>query len=334
MDDVLADINQLAADTGFSGAVRVDMPGDRSWSAAYGLAHRGHRFANTTSTQFGLASIAKGFTALAVASLIEDGVLTFDRTARSLLGSDLPLIDEGVTIADLLAHRSGIGDYLDEDAGGDVLDYPMTLPVHRLDDAERYIPMLGGLPQKFAPGADFAYCNSGFVVLALLAERASRVSFYDLVRQRVCEPAGLAHTAFLRNDELGGDVAVGYLGEDGLRTNVLHLPVRGTGDGGIYSTLTDLHTLWCALLEGRIVSLEMVATLTTARSTNCSPTRDYGLGFWLARDTGAVMLQGYDPGVSACTVHVPSRQLTHTVLSNTTDGAWPLTARLDELLGT
>ncbi|MCY7298593.1 MAG: serine hydrolase, partial [Ilumatobacteraceae bacterium] len=121
MDDVLADIDQLAADTGFSGVIRVDAPGSHSWEAAYGLAHRGHLFANTTSTQFGLASIAKGFTALVVASLIGDGVLTFEATARSLLGGDLPLIDDRVTIADLLANRSGIGDYLDEDAGGDVL---------------------------------------------------------------------------------------------------------------------------------------------------------------------------------------------------------------------
>jgi len=334
VNDALADINQLAADTGFSGVVRVDAPGSYSWPAAYGLAHRGHLFANTTSTQFGLASIAKGFTALAVASLIEDGVLTFETTARSLLGGDLPLIDDRVTIEDLLANRSGIGDYLDEDAGGDVLDYPMTLPVHQLDDSESYLPMLAGLPQKFAPGTDFAYCNGGFVVLALLAERASGASFYDLVRQRVCEPAGLTHTAFLRNDELGGEVAVGYLGEEGLRTNALHLPVRGTGDGGIYSTVADIHTLWTALFDGRIVTPAMVATLTTARSSNCSPTRDYGLGFWLVRETGALMLQGYDPGVSACTVHVPARGVTHTVLSNTTDGAWPLTTRLNELLGT
>ena len=334
MDDVQTNINELAVDSGFSGVVRVDAPSGHSWQGAFGLAHRGHLFANTTSTQFGLASIAKGFTALAVASLIEDGVLTFETTARSLLGGNLPLIDDRVTIADLLANRSGIGDYLDEDAGGDILDYAMTLPVHQLDDAERYLPMLEGHPQKFAPGTDFAYCNSGFVVLALLAERASGVSFYDLVRQRVCERAGLTHTAFLRNDELGGEVAVGYLGKDGLRTNVLHLPVRGSGDGGIYSTLADIHALWTALSDGRIVTPAMVTSLTTVRSTNCTPTRGYGLGFWLVHDTGAVMLQGCDPGVSCCTVHVPARKVTHTVLSNTADGAWPITARLDELFGT
>ena len=194
--------------------------------------------------------------------------------------------------------------------------------------------MLEDHEQKFAPDTDFAYCNGGFVVLALLAERASGVSYYDLVRQRVCERAGVTDTAFLRNDELGGEVATNYLSEDGLRTNALHLPVRGVGDGGITSTLADLHTFWAAFTGGRIVSPSMVATMTTSRSTNCTPSRDYGLGFWLLRESGALMLQGYDAGVSACTVHAPALQITHTVLANTTDGAWPITIRLDELLGT
>ena len=48
-------------------------------------------------------------------SLVERDELGMDTTARSLLGPDLPLIDDGVTAEHLLAHRSGIGDYLDED---------------------------------------------------------------------------------------------------------------------------------------------------------------------------------------------------------------------------
>ena len=60
----------------------------------------------------------KGLTALAVVSLIDDGTLDLTTTARSVLGDDLPLIDDGVTIEHLLAHRSGIGDYFDEEAHG------------------------------------------------------------------------------------------------------------------------------------------------------------------------------------------------------------------------
>ena len=60
---------------------------------------------------------------------------------------------------------------------------------------------------------------------------------------------GDGDTAFLRSDELPGDAALGYLDVDGPRTNVFHLPVRGSGDGGIYSTAADLSAFWRALVR-------------------------------------------------------------------------------------
>src|SRR6266536_954740 len=177
-------VDQIASETGFSGVVRVDRDGAVQLAKAYGRAHRGYDVANAIDTRFGIASGTKGLTALTVVSLIEEGRLAPTTTARSLLGDDLPLIGDDVTVEHLLAHRSGSG---------------------------------------------------GYVVLALLAERASGTRFHELVRQRVCEPAGMRDTEFLRSDELPGRAALGYLTVDGPRTNVLHLPVRGSGDGGIYS---------------------------------------------------------------------------------------------------
>jgi CubicO group peptidase (beta-lactamase class C family) len=70
------------------------------------------------------------------------------------------------------------------------------------------------------------------VVLALIGERASGTPFHALVQERVCGPAGMADTAYLRSDELPRRAAIGYLADDAPRTNVHHLPVRGSGDGG------------------------------------------------------------------------------------------------------
>ena len=67
---------------------------------------------------------------------------------------------------------------------------------------EQYLAVLDGFPAKFPPGERFSYCNSGYVVLALIAERARGVPYHDLVRARVCEPAGMRDTEFLRSDEL------------------------------------------------------------------------------------------------------------------------------------
>ena len=310
--------------------VRVDRAGEVELAKAYGMADRRHAIANTLDTQFATASATKGLTALTVVSLIEDGSLALSTTARSVLGHDLPLIGDDVTVEHLLAHRSGIGDYVDEDAGLDLDDYLLPVPVSGLTTTESYLTVLGGHPPKFSPGERFSYSNGGYVVLALIAERASGTPFHELVWRRVCEPAGMGNTMFLRSDEPPGRAASGYLLVDGVwRTNVFHLPVRGSGDGGIYSTAADVSALWSAFFAGRIVSHDWVAEMVRPRSDAQEESLRYGLGFWLPSPGNAVMLEGGDCGVSCRSVHHPAAGITSTVLSNTSDGAWPIARLLD-----
>ncbi len=327
-------IDAIADETRFAGVVSVDRGGRIELLRAYGFAHRPYAIPNATDTRFASASGTKGLTALAVVSLIEQDALRLSTTARLILGKDLPLIGDDVTVGHLLAHRSGIGDYVDEEAGYDITDYVMTVPVHELATTQQYLAVLDGHPAKFAAGARFCYCNGGYVVLALIAERVSGVPFHDLVRQRVCAPAGMHDTEFLRSDELPERTAVGYLqAEGGSRTNVFHLPVRGSGDGGIYSTAADVTAFWQALFAGAIVSGDWVAEMVRPHSDALPGPRRYGLGFWLNGTTDSVSLVGSDAGVSFRSVHDPRSTVTHTVLSNTSDGAWPITRGLDELIG-
>jgi CubicO group peptidase (beta-lactamase class C family) len=325
-------VDEIAADVGFSGVIRMDVEGRLAVQRAYGLANRGLGVPNTVDTQFATASGTKGLTALTVMSLVEGGELGLDTTARSLLGGDLLLIDDRVTVEQLLAHRSGIGDYLDEDQLDDNNDYVLAVPVHELATTEQFLAVLDGYPMKHDPGDRFVYNNGGYMVLALLAERASGAPFHELVDQRVCRPAGMTDTSFLRSDELPGRAALGYLHDDGLRTNVLHLPVRGNGDGGIYTTAADVHALWDALFAGRIVSPATVAEMTRPRSDVPELSRSYGLGFWLDDSTGAVSLLGGDAGVGFVSTHHRDRRITVTVLCNQTRGAWPTSERLNQLL--
>jgi CubicO group peptidase (beta-lactamase class C family) len=335
MQALRREVDSLARATSFSGVIRVDRGGRVELAGAHGLTHRGHEIPNTTETQFAIASGTKGFTALTIMSLIEQHSIDLSTTARSVLGPDLPLVRDDVTIEHLLSHRSGIGDYLDEEAHQDPDDYVLPVPVHELETTEQYLAVLDGHPTKFPPGERFAYCNSGYVVLALIAERTAGLPFHELVRLRVCEPAGMTDSAFLRSDELPGRAALGYLTTKGSsRTNVFHLPVRGSGDGGIYSTVADISSFWGALFAGRIVSAGSVAELMRPRSEVPRASRRYGLGFWLAQSGDVVMLEGSDAGVSFRTVHDPRRGITHTVVSNTTNGAWPITRLLAERLST
>jgi len=261
---------------GFSGVVRI---GDESW--AFWLADRAHEIPNTVETQFAIASGTKGFTAVVART-----VLPLDLRARELLGTDLPLIDDRVTVEHLLTHTSGMGDYFDEDLHPDAEAYATSVPVYELATTADYLRVLDGHPQLFVPGEREKYCNGGYVVLALLVERATGRSFYDLVDEHVCGPAAMTATAFLRSDSLPGTAAIGYL-EDG-RTNVFHLPLRGSGDGGLYTTLDDVDRFWAFVGGG-----------------------------------GPERISGSDAGVS-----FRSARGRFTVMSNTSRGAWPIVEAL------
>lgn len=324
MDELGARADAAAEGRGFSGVVRVDRPGEPVWERTYGLAHRGYGVPNTVDTRFAVASGGKGFTALAVMSLVQDGVLDLAGRAREHLGDDLPLVPDDVTIEQLLAHRSGIGDYLDEDDDLAADAYVLKRPVHEYTDVEVFVPELDGFAPKFPPGERFSYCNGGYVVLALVAQRAAGESYQELVRRRVIEPAGLIDTGFLRSDEPGPRTATHYLDETGPRTNVLHLPVLGSGDGGIFTTAADLRTFWTALVAGRVVAPELVAEMVRPHSDVPEEEMRYGLGCWLAPEGDTVHLIGGDAGVSFRSAHDPGTDVTWSVLGNSSNGAWPV----------
>jgi CubicO group peptidase (beta-lactamase class C family) len=318
-------VERAATESGFSGVVRVDRGGAAEVLLARGLADRARGVAMTPDTRLAIASGTKGFTALAAMSLVADGTLALTTPVRELLRDDLPLVAADVTVGHLVAHTSGIGDYLDEDENDfDVSDYLMPVPVHRLRSAEDYLAVLGGYDTRFPAGERFTYNNGGYVVLAIVIERASGVPYHDLVHQRVLGPAGLADTCFPRSDSPTGADALGYVEVDGAeRLNVLHLPLRGVGDGGMATTVADMHRFWEALFAGRILPAETVATMVRSQRETDDDEQRYGLGFWVTA-AGAPMLIGSDAGISFRSEHDPVAGTTYTVIGNTSNGAWPV----------
>ena len=113
---------------------------------------------------------------------------------------------------------------------------------------------------------------------------------------------------------------------------MFHLPVRGSGDGGIYSTAADITALWQSLFAGTIVPAAWVAEMVRARSDVPAESMRYGLGFWLGREATPSCSRATTPASRSGASHDPKSGVTHTVISNSSDGAWPITRRLDELL--
>ena len=124
----------------------------------------------------------------------------------------------------------------------------------------------------------FTYNNGGFVLLALIAERVSNVPFPALVDELVLMPAGMTASGFPRSDTPEPGLAVGYVDElSPDRTNVLHLPVVGAGDGGLATTLADVEQLWRALFAGEICS-EATVTAMTRPVPGVADDDRYGIG--------------------------------------------------------
>ena len=200
--------------------------------------------------------------------------------------------------------------------------------MQQLATTEDYLAVLDGHQTKFAPDERFSYCNGGYVVLALLAERASGVPFHELVLERVCDPAGMGDTAFLRSDELPGRTALGYVEVDGAwRTNVFHLPVRAAATAA--STRRSPTCVRC----GRRCSQERSSRRSGWRRW-CDPAATPGRS---ATGSGS----GSTPRATASTSRGRTRacrstrrtiraRRDFTVVSNSSEGAWPLTRYLIE----
>ncbi|WP_347755291.1 serine hydrolase domain-containing protein [Agrococcus sp. ProA11] len=320
----VASLDRAIARRPFTGVIAIDVGDDRTLERAEGFLHRALDVRMRADARIAIASGGKAFTALAVMRLVEQGALRLDQRARALLGDDLPLIDDAVTIEQLLDHTSGIGDYLDEAVEREVDEFVLPLPVHALTTAEAFVPMLDGWPQSSAPGQRFAYCNGAYLVLAVLLERVTGQSYHRAVQRLVLDPAGLDRTGFLPLNALPSDAALGYVHDAGDLVNTLHLPVLGNGDGGVFTTADDLHRFWRALLGGRIVSSPTLDAMMQPRNDVPDERMRAGMGLFLHETLPVLVLEGYDAGASFCSWHIPASDTSVSVLGNSSEGGWPV----------
>lgn len=321
--DFAAIVDAEAHESSFSGVVEVAST-RCSFREAWGYRDRANRLENETDTRFGIASGTTGFTALGIASLIEEGKIGVETNVFSLLGDRFPELHPSITIGHLLAHTSGVGDHYEEDEiEQGVDDFVLSIPVQDLVSPFDYLPLLRERPQKFAPGEKACYSNGGYVVLAMIIESVSKTPFQHYIEERIFHRAGMTNTGFFRSDSLPQNVALGYLvGKEEFKTNVFNLPVIGSGDGGAYSNLEDMKSFWQSLLSFRIVSKATIEPMIRAQARFESS--DYGLGFWIEDEGNFIALEGYDAGVSFYSATSKNLETQFTVVSNDRSGAWPI----------
>ncbi len=317
----------------FSGVVYVRQNGRVLYERAAGYADRANRRANALDTRFGIASGTKFFTALAIGKLIEAEKLALDTKVAECVPWNFPRYSKEITIRQLLTHTSGIPDYYDEEKFTDFDNFTVAIPWSELRGPKDYLPVFPDEDMKFAPGARFSYSNGGYILLGVVIEEVAGMPYRDFVTQEIFVPAGMTRSGYFAMNKLPENTAFGYVeeGEREWRTNVYNLPIIGASDGGAYTTTHDLARLWDAFWGYRLLSQELVEVYTQpyAKVESEGPHEHYGHGIWIhdGDDRGREpYIIGCDAGVSMRSGVIRATDTLVTVLSNTTEGAWPVLA--------
>jgi CubicO group peptidase (beta-lactamase class C family) len=339
-------------DEGFSGVVHVAGDDDEEpLTLALGLANRAAGLPNHPGTRFGIASTTKLLTGLAVARLVERGVVRYEDRLVDLLPAALRPrdLDDRVTLHHLLSHTSGVGDYADEYDGPPYEQIWETVPPGVIRSARDLVLRFPDVPRTGDPGGAARYNNGAYVLAGLALEEVTAMSFFEIVRDEVFDPLGMASTGFWALDDPDEpDLAIGYQPPDpeaaagtlaaSWRTNVHGMPAMGMPDGGAQATAADLARALDAITGLRAgagyLSADARARLIGPYARSPEEGAGYGLGVVTAGEGSSARLghSGEDPGFSCrAWVYVATGERV-VVQSNVTEGSWQPFKRLDELL--
>jgi CubicO group peptidase (beta-lactamase class C family) len=312
---IVAYFDSLALTDRFSGAVLVTRKGRTLVERAAGLADRSAGSPNRPGTKFNLGSINKVFTKTAIAQLAEQGKLRLDQTVESWV-PELPReVASRITVAQLVQHRSGLGDFFGPEF--------RAADMSKLRTNADFLPFFKDKPLLFEPGTSQRYSNGGYVVLGLIVERVSGEDYHDYCRRHIFGPAGMRDTDSYFKDAAVPDRAIGYTRtapDQALRPNTALLPARGSAAGGGYSTARDLERFAHALGDRRLLSSAWSAWALGGPmpSPGARPGKD-------APVTGFLGIAGGSPGVNATLEFNTDRGYCIVVLAN---GDPPMAERL------
>ena len=303
------------------------LPDGTTWTGVSGFADVASRTPVTPDTAFAFASVSKTFTSALIIELIGEGRLRLTDSAVTLLPPLRIALDRRITVAMLLNHTSGLADYFLNPK----IDGPLQA---RPADAWTTDRTLGYVGKRLsAPGAAWHYSNTNYLLLGLIAERATGQSLADAIRTRLLEPAGLAATWYQAGEAATATLAHGYrFGATKLTAKPIDLddgsgiaPFRSVvtaagGAGSMAGTSADLARWARALYGGKVLGPQGTAMLLSgfSKTTNYLPGVAYGYGVQAVTIEGHPSLghSGRLLGFQSAVRHFPIEGLTIAVLTN------------------
>nr|WP_229311099.1 serine hydrolase domain-containing protein [Larkinella soli] len=264
---------------GFNGNVLIAQKGVVLYKKSFGLAHfeSSSRDSLTIDSKFQLASLSKTFTAVATLKLVEAGKI---KLADSIQRFFPAFPYHGITIENLLSHRSGLPNYAYafEDSMRTNF-YKFEKPYPNNADIMRWFATVNPTPQRYnVPGRTFSYSNTNYCVLAAIIEKVTGQPFDQFARKNIFEPLGMKNTwvATTRNDSINQYRTAGYQWNRRIPKDYYDDVV---GDKGVYSTVGDLFRWYRALNGDCLIRKSLLTEAFMPRSFERKGNRNYGYGF-------------------------------------------------------
>jgi CubicO group peptidase (beta-lactamase class C family) len=265
MDDLLDQLDALAM---FNGTVLIDRGGEVIYRREVGQADYGLEVPIGPRTRYRIASLSKMYTDAAVASLVEKGDLSLDKTIDEWLPG-FPGADQ-IQIRQILEHRSGIPHTNAQPWGDGNVVLDLDEIVHRLSE----------LPLDFEPGANRSYSNGGYAVLIYLLEKVTGLAWPELIAREVLRPLDLDDTgvvvdsrAVIRHMANGYEPGPTYASR---RESRFYAVEMRPGGGDLFATAGDVHRFFSETWRGNFAGATGQAMFRANQDTRTMSGRSPG----------------------------------------------------------
>jgi CubicO group peptidase (beta-lactamase class C family) len=250
-------------------------------AAGYGYANVEHDVPVRPETIFQSGSLGKQFTAAAVMTLVEEGKLALDDSIAKYF-PEAPEAFRPITLRHLLTHTSGIPDYTEG-----------TIDLRRDYTEDEMARLSFGLKLEFPAGSRWSYSNTGYLLLGVLAHRASGRFYGDVLRERVFQPLGMKTARIISEADIVPHRAAGYrlVGGELKNQEWVAPTLNATADGSLYFTVLDLIAWDKGLRSHAVLKPESWAAIFQPVRLNSGRTYPYGFGWGIDQTAGQTVVE-------------------------------------------
>jgi CubicO group peptidase (beta-lactamase class C family) len=284
----------------------------------YGFEHRENKIPAGPHTMYRWASISKPVTAVAAMQLVEAGKLNLEADVRSIVPA-FPEKPWGITVRQLLCHQGGIVHY----SNGTVTALPVPAsPPNPYQDVVLALGTFKMSPLVCEPGTKYSYTTHGYMLAGAAVQLAGGDSFWNQVRTRIAEPAGM--TSF-RPDYQWEQIpnrTRGYRKIAGVVVPSTDTDVSWKlAGGGFISTVGDLSRFSIALMDNTLLKAESFAAMRKRQTLRDGTRTDYGLGLRIGRlgRTATCLHSGSQEKTSTFLLMAPASKASVAIMCNTED---------------